>query len=457
MKKISIYIIIILLFITSCNNRKHSYTILSGDTIISSSDTLYLFDKKYDTIKKIYLKNNKTFIDTLDVKTGYYYLKTSNSIIDLFLEPNSDLNLSFIQNAGNDSVFFKEKIASINNYLFQKTKLKDRIGIKEAYPYYAKLDEKEFLNETDSIKNLYLELLNNFPNLNKRIFEIERNNIKYDILFRLSNYQDFRRYVTDNKTFEVSDNYPKYYENINLSDEKALITPSYMVFIMYYLNKITAEKINFDTENSDFSIAYLKTLNNEIENETLKNDIIYYILKTSLNKTKELDSFYHIANNNLTNEKYKTYLRNEYNLIKKAQKEAFVPNFRLIDNYGKFVSLSDFKGQLVYIDIWATWCTPCVKEIPYLKKTEEYFKNKDVTFISICKSDTKVRWLAKIKNDKLGGIQLFAESDDLQFFKHINLKGIPRFILVDKEGRLIDYDAPRPSNENLIKLIEKNL
>ncbi len=100
---------------------------------------------------------------------------------------------------------------------------------------------------------------------------------------------------------------------------------------------------------------------------------------------------------------------------------------------------------------------PCIKEIPSLKQIEEYFEGKDIYFVSICKSDTKERWKKMIEEKELGGIQLFAKDENISFFNDYLVQGIPRFILIDKDGKIIDGNAKRPSNPKLKEEIEKYL
>lgn len=124
--------------------------------------------------------------------------------------------------------------------------------------------------------------------------------------------------------------------------------------------------------------------------------------------------------------------------------------FSYPDVNGKLVSLSDFKGKVVLVDIWATWCGPCVKEIPYLKKLEEEFHGQDVVFLSISLDDSKdkEKWKKFIKDEQLGGVQVFA-GRGAQITKDYKVSGIPRFMLFDKDGNIIDVDSARPSNPEL--------
>lgn len=128
------------------------------------------------------------------------------------------------------------------------------------------------------------------------------------------------------------------------------------------------------------------------------------------------------------------------------------------DNYnGGKTKLEDFKGKYVYIDVWATWCGPCIGEIPSLKKVEEKFHDKNIAFVSISIDKLKdiEKWKSMVKSKELGGVQVFADNDwNSQFVKDLNIIGIPRFILVDANGKIVKADAARPSSPDLEKELD---
>ena len=138
------------------------------------------------------------------------------------------------------------------------------------------------------------------------------------------------------------------------------------------------------------------------------------------------------------------------------QKGAPSPKFTYPDNNGNEVSLDDLKGKYVYIDVWATWCGPCKVEIPHLKEIDDEFKGKDIAFVSLSidKPEHKDKWLKMIEDEKLQGIQVLAENAfNSEFVTAYNIKAIPRFILLDKEGNIVDANAPRPSEPRLKDLL----
>lgn len=135
-------------------------------------------------------------------------------------------------------------------------------------------------------------------------------------------------------------------------------------------------------------------------------------------------------------------------------------DFKFPDATGREVALSDFKGKVVYIDIWATWCGPCKGEIPHMAKLEEEFKDcADMVFLSVSidKAKDKQKWLDMLKEKQMKGVQLFAgdRADDIS--GPYKVRGIPRFILVGKDGRIISGDAPRPSSTEIRPLLKKAL
>lgn len=141
------------------------------------------------------------------------------------------------------------------------------------------------------------------------------------------------------------------------------------------------------------------------------------------------------------------------NVIKTFDKIAAghpCPDFCMKDINDKEVRLTDLAGKYVYIDLWATWCGPCKGEMPSLALLEEEFAGKDITFVSISIDRNKDidLWKKTVADMKLGGIQLHLgeQWDWLKNFMPTSLS-VPRFILLDREGKIINSSMTRPSDK----------
>lgn len=110
---------------------------------------------------------------------------------------------------------------------------------------------------------------------------------------------------------------------------------------------------------------------------------------------------------------------------------------------GTAVHLSDFRGKYVFIDIWATWCAPCRKQFPHLKRLEETFKGRNIVFLGLSTDSDKEAWRKMAPT--LSGIQAHIGSRS-EFARSYKIEGIPHFILLDREGRIINNAMTRPSD-----------
>lgn len=148
------------------------------------------------------------------------------------------------------------------------------------------------------------------------------------------------------------------------------------------------------------------------------------------------------------------------------------PDFALPDPKGNIVRLSDFKGKIVYIDFWGTWCYPCIQEIPNSIKLQKKYKGKPVVFLYVAlESDEKniAEWKQFIlgKNKRFGhfldnkpfpGIHLVAERQFLNpEIKPYKLNFTPNYVLIDPKGNIVNTRAERPDSipKEIDKLLEE--
>lgn len=242
-----------------------------------------------------------------------------------------------------------------------------------------------------------------------------------------------------------------YYSTIvspgKFSDDVILDMPYGMELVNRYILHVTLEKDPAGKEMDKISLI----LDNRVKGELV------------VGQAARMKSYFELKKYLAENEKYLNAAQKERveaiaSKMYEARKGQSSADFTYPDASGKQVSLSDFKGKVVLVDVWATWCGPCRGELPYLKKLEEEMKGKEVVFIGVSVDEEKNydKWKKFIADEQLPGIQLFANGWS-KITKDYKITGIPRFMVFDREGKVVEAVAPRPSNPDLKALLEEEL
>ena len=210
-------------------------------------------------------------------------------------------------------------------------------------------------------------------------------------------------------------------------------------------------------EKLDIALAYLKTVDQSFTNGDTKDDLMFNYLRYGMKPNASLEEVYSLYKNTNQNTNNLTKVTDNYNLLKNLTPGNTSPAFSYENHKGGETSLADLKGKIVYVDVWATWCGPCKREIPYLKEVEAEYHGKEIAFVSISidvKKDYDA-WRQMVSDKELGGIQLMADTDwKSKFVTDYGIKGIPRFILIDAEGKIVNSDAPRPSSSKIRGILD---
>jgi thiol-disulfide isomerase/thioredoxin len=203
------------------------------------------------------------------------------------------------------------------------------------------------------------------------------------------------------------------------------------------------------------TVAQMKFIADRFNDVKVRNVLLHYLAASYVDRfgiddIQELENIYH------------TYVKDEALLAEYKEKyEKWdvskpgrpSPALSAPDVDGKVWTLADFRGKYVYIDMWATWCAPCKREMPYLKELEKKFEDAHIVFLGLSTDKDKAKWEEMVKGGGLTGVQLHLGPQSA-FQKAYNVEGIPHFILLDKEGKIISNNMSRPSADETLAALE---
>ncbi|MDR0798204.1 MAG: AhpC/TSA family protein [Dysgonamonadaceae bacterium] len=132
-------------------------------------------------------------------------------------------------------------------------------------------------------------------------------------------------------------------------------------------------------------------------------------------------------------------------------------DFNLPDAQGKIIALSDYagKGKYVLLDFWASWCTPCLKEMPAIRELYDQYKNKNLVIIGISLDENKTEWLNAVQKFKMSWIQLSDHEGNNIASSLYRVTTIPHTVLIDPQGTIIAKDLRGEElNKQLAELLK---
>ena len=229
---------------------------------------------------------------------------------------------------------------------------------------------------------------------------------------------------------------------------------SYRTLIGGIFQRIMYSTPSEDKTPFDKGMEKLNTITSKIIRSELTKNMVYEMNLSA----KNIDEIYKGLMKHSIDSVFNNETTLKYETLKKLVKGSPSPTFDYENINGGKTSLESLKGKFVYIDVWATWCGPCIGEIPALKEVEKEYHGKNIEFVSISIDDKKdhEKWKKMVAEKELKGIQLFADNDwKSDFVKKYAIDGIPRFILIDTEGKIVNADAPRPSDAKLKELLKE--
>lgn len=202
-------------------------------------------------------------------------------------------------------------------------------------------------------------------------------------------------------------------------------------------------------------------LKSKISNKPLADAAIESLLRSFTSSYKvatdfdnDLKAFAKTANE-INDLAIRSEVKKDFENLRYTMTGAALPLVNFENANGETISLDQFKGKYLFIDLWASWCVPCIKMTPFVQQLEKEYEGKNITFVAISIDGNKQSWLSKMKELNMHGHQLL----DLPgaFAKKLNITGIPHYMIYDPEGKLVVYKAMMPDSPKLKETIDQLL
>ena len=374
-----------------------------------------------------------------------YYGRNFKSV---YFEKGDEVTVTFNGTDFQNTFSFEGEKAPAVEYLnrVRLTALPDEEYALPFNEFYAKTVAKE----NDAVALLEANALEGVGNF----LHMEKGRIRYAYGATLLMHSVGHKMMTRDIYYIPSNEYYDVLESYLVEDEAWVDLEEYRAFVVETAHVLDAANRQV-TDLYPKTVAQMKYIAGRFKSEKVRNTLLHYLAATYVDR-HGIDNIQDLENI------YFTYVKDEVLLADyKAKFDKWdlsrpgkpSPEISAVDIDGKQWTLADFRGKYIYIDMWATWCAPCRREMPYLKALEEKFKDAQIVFLGLSTDSDKSKWEAMVKTGELTGVQLYLGPQSA-FQKAYQIDGIPRFILLDKEGKIIDNNMSRPSQDATAAALE---
>ena len=477
-KSLVLFMAIFTLLVTSCDNIEEANSVkITGDIENYPSDSVFV--KNYENGSVVIYAYGITdgkghfemIFDLNEPKLLNFY--TQKESTKIFVVPGDDLHISLNTEQFDETVKYEGNKAAVNNFLATYFLEYEDYGSEKFEDFYSlsrSLDTKAYYERANVEllkRTAFFEERNKAQQFDSHFVAYYRNKLKYEkpnlFSFVFFGHQDVDS-IPAVRTLKIN----MANEMIAVKSElsKDIDVASYESYIDNSLT-LAVNKLVYlehpDIKTEDFDSIYYKNLTTYLSPEELNNyiygDIHYYLEHFNSDYYVKKKS---IVNTYLTDSTLVEKLEQEYTDLQKELNKGYAKGLNKYD-YGTDENkdktfkdiLSKYKGKVIYFDIWASWCGPCKAELPYSKKLKAKFKGKEVAFIYLSTDRNQKAWENILVLMRLEGEHYRSNKTIGKYLSdEFNLEYIPHYIIFDKEGKMVQNNAPRPSSTEVISALE---
>lgn len=425
------------------------------DTIkVNSAGEFYFKTNHVIRPQRTSVQQNRTQINRIYVAPGYNLTLTGDATDYLTL-----LKTKKITGVGAESNQYRQKLDSIIVARNDRTEW-----------YELKLDSLlAYIKKTrvlhDSVCNA---VFNKKPKQDKH-FDAFKKMIAIDEqsmdFYMLLQHLEFGKFTAQQMADIAKQHTPAIFAK-GISNDEYLLADDYKTWIMPVYMSYTKKMDALRDSSSVKQPGYLLNTINKLYTGKVRELYLYNSVASGISRASSIEQLNQAKKeveprlSAIKNTALKRDLANSF-----AEKEAQLmqiqigkpaPTFSLPSDKGETYSLDSFKGKVIYIDLWASWCAPCRAELPnYRKLYEKYKNNQQIAFMGIAVFDGDREWRKALAAEKPTWLQLYDNNGVVA--RSYVANAIPKYILIDKNGKVVNFNAPGPGSAEISKLIDEEL
>ncbi|AKD02786.1 TlpA disulfide reductase family protein [Pontibacter korlensis] len=387
-------------------------------------------------------------------------LQHDDEVVQVYLEPGYELNLSFNGGKFLKTLKYTGKGANENSYLAAYTSRFDEEEDYQVLPDNIKFEEEEFTEFLDYRRNDQVKSLEKYAAKNPlsetfkafMLAEIEFSYAKDKL-----SYHTLRQQILQVALKKPSPAFYTYLSKLDMQRPANLISPSFVSFLRLYTAYL-ANEAGYGKEQPEYYKARYDAAGRKLQGQA---QILAQaqVLKRSIQQghLKYTEQMLRDFTPKNTDVALNAYLARLQEANKALTAGSIAPDFTLKSVSGDSISLSDFQGQLVYLNFWSTDCGLCTVEQPNLQQLISKLKGRKVVFLNVAVGSDEAQWRKMVQGKELQGVHLFADGLEAEQIKPYGLKDVPAYYLLDEEGRFLSVKARRPSDHEAFNDILQHL
>ena len=390
---------------------------------------------------------------------GYYTMNYGGEHAKMYLEEGFNLHLDLNTEEFDESLSFGGEGAGFNNYLIGMYLLDEQFIMAHPFRDLHMNDPENFRAIIDSMvqaKKDYLQQASMDLVLPTDFVSNEMMGLDYEYYVYLSEYRNTASYYQDVEEEElgIPEDFVAAAGDLPLENVGMLDNFTYRRFVDVQMGGEARDRFYALSEEEQgdglaFTRLKLEVIAEKLANPEVRDNFLHEAMNDAVSwyGAQDLTEMVTLFKSLCQDQKCIDAIEAEVDGWKSLWKGEPAPQFAYADMDGNTVALADLEGKVVYVDVWASWCGPCRGEIPHLKDLEHDYHGQNVEFVSVSIDEDEQAWRDMVQAEELRGVQLLADKAwESSICEDYKINGIPRFLLIGTEGKIVSADAPRPSS-----------